>query len=54
MAFHYNNHYHFLIDLEGGKIVRVKEYNDTKHLFDLYQLIQSPACQIKLKEYYKK
>lgn len=27
----YNNHYHFKISFEGGKIKEVKEYNDTKH-----------------------
>jgi ketosteroid isomerase-like protein len=33
----YTNNYHFLITIEGGKMVDVKEYMDTLHL---YQLIQ--------------
>ncbi|RUL70178.1 nuclear transport factor 2 family protein [Dyella choica] len=28
----YRNQYHFLIGLEGGKIVSVREYLDTKHV----------------------
>ena len=48
--FHYNNKYHFLITLENGKFVRVKEYNDTKHLSDLYSLIQSDSCKTKLQK----
>lgn len=27
----YDNFYHFLIELEGGKIVKIKEYMDTLH-----------------------
>jgi ketosteroid isomerase-like protein len=45
-SFRYNNKYHFMITLEDSKFVQVKEYNDTKHLLDLYNLIQSDACQI--------
>jgi ketosteroid isomerase-like protein len=30
----YNNLYHVYFDLEGDKIVRVREYNDTAHVFD--------------------
>jgi ketosteroid isomerase-like protein len=48
--FHYNNKYHFSITLEKGKFVRVKEHNDTKHLLELYNLIQSEDCQFKLNE----
>ena len=33
----YNNKYHFLFEIENGKIISVKEYMDTLHL---YQLIQ--------------
>lgn len=33
----YENKYHFLIKIENGKIIEVKEYMDTLHL---YQLIQ--------------
>lgn len=33
----YNNKYHFLFEVEDGKIISVKEYMDTLHL---YQLIQ--------------
>lgn len=46
--FVYNNKYHFLITLENGQFVEVKEYNDTKHLNDLYELIQSPSCKEQL------
>ena len=35
----YENKYHFLIKIENGKIIEVKEYMDTLHL---YQLIQPP------------
>lgn len=34
---HYNNKYHFLFEIENGKIVSVKEYMDTLHLFQLIQ-----------------
>ena len=30
----YNNLYHVYFELEGGKIVRAREYNDTAHVFD--------------------
>ena len=33
----YTNRYHFLITIEGGKIVDEKEYMDTLHLFQLIQ-----------------
>ena len=33
----YANKYHFLITIEEGKIVKVKEYMDTIHLFQLIQ-----------------
>lgn len=36
----YNNKYHFLIRLENGRFVEVKEYMDTQHLHDLI----SPAA----------
>ncbi len=32
----YNNHYHFLFTIRGGKIVSVKEYMDTHHAFDAF------------------
>jgi ketosteroid isomerase-like protein len=31
----YQNEYHFLITIEDGKMVEVKEYMDTLHLFQL-------------------
>jgi ketosteroid isomerase-like protein len=31
----YNNHYHFLMRLRDGKIVRFKEYMDTEHATDV-------------------
>lgn len=31
----YNNHYHFLMQVKDGKIVAVKEYMDTLHLYKL-------------------
>jgi len=31
----YNNKYHFLFEVQGGKITRVKEYMDTLHLYHL-------------------
>jgi uncharacterized protein len=31
----YNNHYHFLLVIRGGRIVEVKEYMDTLHLAQL-------------------
>jgi uncharacterized protein len=31
----YNNHYHFLMFLRDGKIVRFKEYLDTEHATDV-------------------
>ena len=33
----YHNKYHFLFELENGKIVGVKEYMDTLHLYQLLQ-----------------
>jgi ketosteroid isomerase-like protein len=30
----YNNLYHVYFELDGDKIVRVREYNDTAHVFD--------------------
>jgi len=33
----YSNKYHFLITVEGGKMVTIKEYMDTLHLFQLIQ-----------------
>ncbi len=33
----YTNKYHFLITIEAGKIIEVKEYMDTLHLFQLLQ-----------------
>jgi len=31
----YNNHYHFLIQVRDGKMINVKEYMDTLHLYQL-------------------
>jgi uncharacterized protein len=33
----YNNKYHFLIEIKNDKIISVKEYMDTLHLFQLLQ-----------------
>ena len=33
----YNNRYHFLFEIENEKIISVKEYMDTLHLFQLIQ-----------------
>lgn len=32
----YNNEYHFLMTLRDGKIVAVREYNDTLHAFETF------------------
>lgn len=32
----YNPKYHFLFEIEGGEIIRVREYLDTKHAFDIF------------------
>jgi uncharacterized protein len=32
----YNNFYHFLFEIHDGKIVRVREYLDTKHVDQIY------------------
>ncbi|MCX6116360.1 MAG: ester cyclase [Proteobacteria bacterium] len=32
---HYNNKYHFLIHVKEGKMISVKEYMDTLHLYQL-------------------
>lgn len=32
----YNNRYHFLIELEGGKVRSVKEYSDTHHMLETF------------------
>ena len=32
----YNNHYHFLIELDGDKVRRVKEYSDTHHMLETF------------------
>jgi ketosteroid isomerase-like protein len=39
----YNNHYHFLMTLRDGKIVRFKEYLDTEHATDVLCGGQRPA-----------
>jgi ketosteroid isomerase-like protein len=39
----YNNHYHFLMRLRDGKIVRFKEYLDTEHATDVLCGGQRPA-----------
>lgn len=32
----YNNRYHFLVELEGGKVSSVKEYSDTHHMLETF------------------
>ena len=32
----YNNRYHFLIELDGDKVRRVKEYSDTHHMLETF------------------
>ena len=32
----YNNFYHFLFEIRDDKIVRVREYMDTKHVEEIY------------------
>lgn len=32
----YNNHYHFLIEVAGDKVCRVKEYSDTHHMLETF------------------
>lgn len=32
----YNNRYHFLIELDGGKVRSVKEYSDTHHMLETF------------------
>jgi limonene-1,2-epoxide hydrolase len=32
----YSNRYHFLYEFEGERIVRVREYHDTAHAFDIW------------------
>lgn len=32
----YNNLYHLLFEISGKKVLRVKEYMDTKHAFDTF------------------
>jgi ketosteroid isomerase-like protein len=32
----YNNRYHFLIELEDGKVRSVKEYSDTHHMLETF------------------
>ena len=32
----YNNFYHFLFEIRDGRIVRVKEYNDSKHVAEVF------------------
>jgi ketosteroid isomerase-like protein len=39
----YHNKYHFLFELENGKITSVKEYMDTLHLFQLLQPVGSSS-----------
>jgi len=41
---HYNNTYHFLVVISGGKIREVKEYNDTKYAGEVFgDLLQTNA-----------
>lgn len=32
----YNNKYHFLFEITGGKIASVREYMDTRHAYDIF------------------
>lgn len=32
----YNNRYHFLVELDGDKVRRVKEYSDTHHMLETF------------------
>lgn len=32
----YRNHYHMLFKIKDGKVASVKEYNDTKHVMDIF------------------
>lgn len=34
----YNNRYHFLIELDGGKVRNVKEYCDTHHMLETFSV----------------
>jgi ketosteroid isomerase-like protein len=34
---HYQNHYHFLVVIRGGKIREVKEYHDTKYAAEMFE-----------------
>jgi ketosteroid isomerase-like protein len=37
----YHNRYHFLFEIRDGLVSKIREYMDTKHLFDV--LAQDPA-----------
>jgi hypothetical protein len=32
----YNNHYHFLFEVTGDKVLRVREYMDTMHAWEVF------------------
>ena len=32
----YNNRYHFLVEVDGDKVRRVKEYSDTHHMLETF------------------
>lgn len=34
----YNNHYHIVFEIDGGKIRKIREYSDTDHLRRTYDL----------------
>lgn len=39
----YNNHYHIVFEIEGGRIKRVREYSDTDHLRRTFDLEGKPT-----------
>ena len=38
----YRNHYHFLVQVRGGRVVHVREYMDTQGLFEFQQASAAP------------
>ena len=38
----YRNHYHFLVQVRGGRVVHVREYMDTHGLFEFQQASAAP------------
>jgi ketosteroid isomerase-like protein len=35
----YNNRYHFLVEVDGPKVRRVKEYSDTHHMLETFSAV---------------